>query len=300
VLALVFTALFTVYLIIPEAIFRFVFGFFVPTRTFALTRTETAYRAVLITIIPFLLAWCMSWYVPGPRTWPFPVRENTVQQRRADYRTVSASFYSDAEFTKSEKEFWHAATRCSRRQARLVSWYFVLVVAEALISGELASSYPKLKNKYLKWLSDRFLSPYISQWHPLLTPYLLPDTVVQADILCVDDTLYQGEVSQHFLKGAELSGIILAKPRRFDRAAYLKAKEEGKKPEPKEYWRAIPSQNLYFFADKILNINLSYLTVSGKISDASAVQRFLAEEISPEGIGRLTVSVQKAKQDQSK
>jgi hypothetical protein len=289
VLALVFSALFTVYLLVPEALFRLVFGFFIPSRTFVLTRTEKAYRAVLITIAPFLLAWALCWYVPGPRTWPFPIAENSVYQRRADYRAVSAAFYSDAEFTKLGEKFWRAATRCSRRQTRLVSWYFLLIILEACFLGAIAKNYTKLKNGVLIWISNAFLTAMISQWHPLLPK---TDTIVQADVLCVNDLLYQGEVSEYFLRDGELSGLILRKPRRFDKKAYDKAKEEGKKPAPKDFWRLIPSQNLYFFADKILNMNLTYVTASPAISNPGAVENFLAEEIPlPEGAVKLTISV---------
>jgi hypothetical protein len=295
-IALVFSALFTIYLLVPEAVFRLVFGFFIPSRSFVLTRTEKAYRAAIITVFPFLIAWGLTWYAPGPRSFPFPVKENSVQQRRADYKEVSAAFYSDVEFTREGKEFWHAVTRCSRRQARLVSWYILLVGFEALFIGLLAANYPKLKNKGLKWISNSFLTAYISQWHPLLPKH---GPIVQVDILCADHTLYQGELSDYFLKDGELSGIILKKPRRFDRPAYLKAKEEATKQgesktvDLKIFWRPIPSQHLYFFADKILNINLTYLTASDESTKPDAFEKFL-EETSPfKGVGKLTVEVEK-------
>ena len=150
-------------------------------------------------------------------------------------------------------------------------------------------------------MSDRLLSPYISQWHPLLTQDLLPGTVVQADILCTNNTLYQGIVSQYFMKEGELSGIILQKPRRFDRDPYLKAKNEGAKPEKKEYWISIPSQHLYFFVDKIVNMNLSYVTVAGTKASSAAVEKFLAEEFSPltKSLGKLSVSVVRQKKPTS-
>ena len=139
----------------------------------------------------------------------------------------------------------------------------------------------------------------ISQWHPLLPK---DDTiVVQADVLCVNGLLYQGAVSDYFLKEGELSGLILREPRRFDRKAYEKAKDEGKKPEPNEYWRQIPSQNLYFFADKILNMNLSYVTASRAISNPNAVENFIAGEIPlPQDVVKLTISVPKSTQEPSK
>lgn len=224
------------------------------------------------------------------RTYPFPVEENSAQQRRADYKTISAGFYSDSEFAKLGDEFWHAATRCARRQARLVSWYFLFVGLESFAIGVLVSNYPKLKSERLKWISNSFLTAYISQWHPLLPKR--EDIVVQIDILCTNDVLYQGELLDYFLKDGELSGIILKTPRRFDRVAYLKEKEAGNKPEAKDYWRSIPSKNLYFLADKIVNMNLTYLTPSEQIQDLEAVQKFLMETLRKE-VGKLTLSVER-------
>lgn len=290
-LALVFSALFTIYLLIPEGIFRLIFGLFIPPRSFVLTRVEKAYRAVLITVLPFLLAWALTWYMPGPRTWPFPVTQNTSQQRRADYKLVSAAFYSEKAFDVAEASVWHAVTRCSRRQARLVFWYFLLIALEAWLAGALGSNYPRLRRKYLKWLSDKLLSAYISQWHPLLQT---DGKEVQADILCVNDMLYQGTVSQYFLKDGELSGIILQNPRRFDRESYVKAKGSDKQPVPKDYWKPIPSKNLYFFSDKIVNINLTYLTSLGHPADPDAMKQFLENEIRPSGDTKLKIEIRKA------
>jgi hypothetical protein len=151
---------------------------------------------------------------------------------------------------------------------------------EAFFSGILATQYGKFRNnKLVQLLADRFVFLYISQWYVLLTSYLLPDTVVQVDILSVNDILYQGELSEYFLKDGELSGIILTNPKRFNRKPYLKEKEEGRQPDKKDYWVSIPSAHLYFFAEKILNINLSYINLSGQVTDSSAVERFLAEQI---------------------
>jgi hypothetical protein len=280
VIAVVVSVLLTFYLIIPETIFRMIFGSFVPTRNFVITGTETVKRAVIVALFPFAFALVLCWYVPGPQNWPFPTRQNTDQSRRSDYRVVAAAFYSDAEFAKSPEVFWRALTPCMRRQGRLVIWYLLLVSLEALISGKLAKDFPKYKNnKYGKWLSDVFLFRYISEWHPLLTSYLLPGHRVRADLLCTNNTLYQGEVSNHFLRDGQLTGIILAKPRRFDRERYLRARADGQKPDKEAYWVKIPSTNLYFFADKIFNMNLSYVTESGAPVDPSAIQSFIQTEL---------------------
>lgn len=118
-----------------------------------------------------------------------------------------------------------------------------------------------------------------------------------ADILCTNDTLYQGYVSQYFLKDGQLSGIILRSPRRFDRQPYLKAKEAGSKPNKDDYWIKIPSRNLIFLADKIFNMNVSFVPAPAEIEDSASVENFLADEFSPleKSLGKLTVSIEKEK-----
>jgi hypothetical protein len=291
VLALAFSVLITVYLVVPEAAFRYIFGSFVPTRSFVLTRVETVYRAVLVSVIPLLVALFLVWFVPGPSNWPFPVRGSTDQSRRTDYKIVAAALYSDAEFARTQRDFWPAFTRSSRRQARLVSWYYLTLALTAWGAGKLATKYGKYKsNSLYKAFADRFLFEYISQWYPLLTPYVLPSTSVRADILCTNDTLYQGTVADHFLSGGELSGIILQEPRRFDRKSYLEQKGRGAKPDKEKYWVPIPSELMYFFADKILNLNLTYLDQSGKAVDTRSVEKYLETQLGNR-TGKITVSV---------
>jgi hypothetical protein len=290
VLALVFSALLTVYIVIPEAIFRFFFGFHISARSFVLTRTETAYRAVLVAFLPFWIALLLAWYVPGPNHWPFPVRENSIQQRRMDYKIVASALYSEAEYSSLRRSFWIAFTRCSRRQARLASWYFLLIAIEAIFAGRFAAGYARNeKNRIRRWLRDRFLAPYISHWPPLLDI-----GQVQADILSADGILYQGTVSQYFIKNdGELSGIILHEPRRFNKERYRKDRDEGKEPKKEAYWTDIPSQNLYFFADKILNMNLTYVTDIRKIPSLAAADDYLARELRELTlrVGKLRISV---------
>ncbi len=297
-LAVAFSVLFTLYLLVPEAIFRTIFGFFIAPRNFVLTTTERAYRAVLVTLLPFSAALACSWYVPGVRDVPFPIKQNTVQLRRSDYKTVLAGMYSEAAFKESQKEFWPATTRCIRRQGRLVLWYYLLVTFESTALGWLASRYPKHRtSRFYRSAADKLLFPFISEWLPLLTPYLLlPGTTVQADILCTNDILYQGVVSEYFVQDGKLSGIILHKPRRFERTLYLKAKDEekqgGKKPDRKDYWIPIPSENLYFFPDKILNMNLTYLSPAGTPASVDAVTNLIEEVLgSAVDVGKVTVSI---------
>jgi hypothetical protein len=282
VLAVLFSLLLTLYLIIPEAIFRTIFGWFVPPRNFVLSRVETAYRALVVAVLPLAFALAGSWYLPIMQTFPFPVKNNTSELRRADYREVLSALYSDEEYRSSKKEFWSAFTKCARRQARLIAWYILAIVLEASAAGRLAADYAKYKSDPVySWLADKFLFSYISEWHPLLTPYMFVEkgTTVQADILCTNGTLYQGVVTQHFVKDGTLTGIFLTEPKRFKRDQYARDSNEsektgGEKPDKNKYWQEIPSQNLYFFADKIFNMNLTYRSPAGKL-DLEAVRKLL-------------------------
>lgn len=284
-LAVLFSLLLTLYLIIPEAIFRMIFGWYVPPRNFVISTAESAYRALVVAILPFAFAWAFSWYMPIVRSFPFPVRNGTTQSRRSDYKLVTSALYSEDEYKSSKKDFWPAFSRCARRQARLVSWYILLIGLEAWLAGWLAANYAKYRSFWLyNWLADKFLFSYISPWHPLLTPYLFveKDTTVQADILCTNGMLYQGTVSQYFAKDdGTLSGIFLREPKRYNRELYMKDREalekEGKKPDKNAYWQPIPSENLYFFADKIFNMNLNFKPPAGKVADREAIRKLLIE-----------------------
>jgi hypothetical protein len=264
VLALLFSALLTLYLIVPDAIFRFFFNRFVPLRTLVPTKVETIYRAAVLAIIPFVVAILLVWHVPLCNNWPFPVDDAHQQLRRADYKTVTSALYSEQEFNKVESSglFWPALTRSSRRQVRLLLWYYLTVVGEGILFGMLAARYGKYqRSKIYSFVAESLLIPNISEWHLLLTPFVFPEkkAIVRADVLCTDGTLYDGEVKQYFLDGRQLSGMILVEPRRYDRRRYLADCDKGLTPDKTKYWRDIPSAKLYLFADKILNINLNYV-----------------------------------------
>jgi hypothetical protein len=262
-LALTFSILLTLYLIIPDAIFRFFFSRYVPLRSLVPTRVETIYRAVALSFIPFVISTILVFWA-----WPFntyPLRVDARPgSRSADYKTVMAALYSEDMFKKNYEEFWPALNRSTRRQCRLLSWYYVLVVLEGVAFGFLSSNYGKYqKNRIYSALADGLLLPNISEWHVFLTAFVFADkkSPVLVDVLCTDGTLYDGQVTQYFLDGSKLSGMILDNPRRYDRKSLLADREMGKTVDPNAYWRKIPSANFYVFADKILNINLKSIGV---------------------------------------
>ena len=289
-LAVLLSFLVVLYLIVPDAIFRFVFKWFVPLRTLVPAKPETIYRAVVLASIPFVFATLLAWYVPPFNCWPFPV-SGTAGQRRTDYKIVAAALYSEAQFSKSDsaRQFWPAFTRCSRRQARLLVWLYLAVVGEGLLFGYLSKHYGRFRrNTLYSFLAEGLLLPNISEWHLLLTPFVFPGraATVDADILCTDGMLYNGEVAQYFLDGSKLSGIILVKPKRYDRRAYLVDVDKGLRPDKTKYWREIPSAKLYIFADRIVDINLNY---SPYESLPGPVRNFISQSLSDSRIS-ITVS----------
>lgn len=273
-LALTFSVLVTLYLIIPDAIFRFCFSRYVPLRTLVPTRVETIYRAVALAILPFVISIILVFWAWPFNTYPLRV-DGRAASRSADYKMVTAALYSEELFKKNYEEFWPALDRSCRRQCRLLSWYYLLVVFEGLAFGFLSSNYGKYQtNKIYSALADGLLLPNISEWHVLLTAFVFTDkkSPVLIDVLCTDGTLYDGEVTQYFLDGSKLSGMILDDPRRYDRKSLLADREAGKKVDPAAYWHKIRSANLYIFADKILNINL-------KSIEAESVKRYVSRSI---------------------
>jgi len=173
--------------------------------------------------------------------------------------------------------------------------YYVLVIVETIIFVVLVNHHGNWRAR--SRLYERFVQSVllrsINEWHYLLTPFNFPDIPklrIAADILIDGDRLYQGDVIEHFLdREGALSGLILENPRRFDRVRYLRAKDEEDSVKADDYWRDIPSSNLYIPKEKILNLNLQYPPVEATPAQAkSAVTA--TEELSKEGI-ELTVDI---------
>jgi hypothetical protein len=262
VIALVVSCLIAAYLLIPNALFRLVLSFKVPLKIFQERKIEDLTRAVVTLGAVFLIALLATWYCPFFKAHPFGFPD-TRQLRSSDYRIVASSFYSEALFKEYGNAFWDALSRSLRRQSRFICWYYLLVTGVAWFSGLLSKRYGQLRRfKPYSKFADIYLLPHISQWYVLLTSFTFRDkgTVVKADVLMTDDTLYRGDVAQHFVDAdGNLSGLFLANPSRFDRRTYLREKDFWKNTRPASfYWRPIPSAKLYLIGGKIVNLNLNY------------------------------------------
>jgi hypothetical protein len=279
VIALTFSALITAYLLIPNAIFRFVLGRFVPLRLFQERKTEDVTRAVFTLTFVYLAALWAVWFWPVCNAHPFNFPDN-ASLRTADYHIVASSLYSEAMFKEYKGEFWNALDRTLERQGRLLCWYYAFVLLLAVSSGLGIRNYGKLRrNKLFAWVADFYLLPHISQWYVVLTPFAFADkrTIVKADILMTDNTLYRGDVAEHFIdREGNLSGLFLADPKRFDRRAQLREQDTwGSARGLPAFWREIPSAKLYLLADKIVNLNLNYQPPLNTTDSEDIVKKFV-------------------------
>jgi hypothetical protein len=279
VIALAFSALITAYLIIPYALFRFLLGRFVPLRLFQERKTEDIARAVFTLAFVYLAALWAVWYWPICNAHPFSFPDNS-SLRLSDYQIVASGLYSETTFRQSQHEFWDALGRSVERQGRFLCWYYAFVFLLALLSGLGIKYYGKLRrNRLFAWIADFYLLPHISQWYVVLTPFAFEDkrTTVKADILMTDNTLYRGDVAEHFIdREGNLSGLFLANPLRFDRRAHLREQDAwGSARGPASFWREIPSAKLYLLADKIVNLNLNYQPPLNTTDSEDIVKKFV-------------------------
>jgi hypothetical protein len=294
VIALAASALLTAYLLIPNALFRFVLGRFVPLRLFQERKTEDVTRAVFTLAFVYLAALWVVWCWPGAKTHPFNFADNPDLKSR-DYQIVASSLYSEATFKEYKGEFWNAFDRALERQGRFLTWYYAFVLLLAVSSGLGIRNYGKLRrNKLFAWVADFYLLPHISQWYVVLTPFAFADkrTTVKADILMTDNTLYRGDVAEHFLdREGNLSGLFLANPLRFDRRSYFREQDAwGSARGLATFWREIPSAKLYLLADKIINLNLNYQPPLDTTDSQDIVKKFVYGKGIPKNV-QFTITI---------
>jgi len=260
------------YLLIPSGLFKSLYSLILPPiLKFQRTRAEEFTFAAIASLLPFFLALALVWTFAS---WPFAVDGDSASDRRDEYHKVIGTAISDKAFGEGAQTqaFWHATNRVIRRQARFLVWYYLLVVLEAWLCAWLTSNYGKWMTSLTGWrgrvyssIANKVLLPAISQWYVLLTPFSYPPhpkREVWVDVLSTLDVLYKGRVLNFFLdKDGELSGIFLEYPRRFDRRNFLKNSDRADGSiDTDPYWKRIPSNNLYIPNEKIVNLNVRYLT----------------------------------------
>lgn len=261
--ALFLSFVFLAYVVIPGTLFRRLFNLFVPLRRFQWTRTEELTTSVVTIVPPLIFAYLLVHFSYWFGHHPLDLLDS-VAQKWTDYKDVLSASYSEKYFTENRQAILQALERITRRQLHFISWFYLGTALEAIIAGLLTRYYGNLRQwRMLGRVIEKFVLPGLSEWHVMFTPFTFsrrPERVVQVDALMTDGNLYQGEVGDfHVDANGCLTGFLLKKARRFLRAEYKDDRKEGKTVTKEKYWRTIPGDSLYLLADKISNLNLSYL-----------------------------------------
>jgi hypothetical protein len=191
-----------------------------------------------------------------------PPSQGTVH----DYKEVFAASYRDSIFAADPDKFWRSVEDVWSAQEEFLGLFYLLVLVEAVGFVVLVRMYGNWKTfRPYGWIVEEVLLRGVNEWHVLLTDFNFPDKPkrkVAADLLTQEDHLYQGNVADYFTDSeGGLSGLVLEKPRRFDRPGYLTAKEKEKEGCPVQagdYWKPIRGENLFVPGEKILSLNLRY------------------------------------------
>jgi hypothetical protein len=285
------------YVLVPAAIFRWLASLLIELKNFQRTRTQEITFAVGASLAPFFLAWIIAWS-PLPHAIPL---NQTWSERRNDYKTVYSAILGEK--VPISQQSWQAVTRCGRRQADfLIFFYYPLVLIEAGIFAFLIRQYGEWKGyRIYRLIARKLLLPHLSEWEMLLTPFNFPSDPcleVWLDVLTSDNVLLRGVLGDRFLDAnGVLTGIILAhrpddgnvsgqggehSPKRFDREKYKRAFDVYPySTKPRDYWRDIPSGAFYVPSDKILNMNVTYVETDPSATAREAMKELADFEIEP-------------------
>jgi hypothetical protein len=304
---LVFSYYVVAYLLIPAALFRWFVALFIQLKNFQRTKTQEITFAVGASLLPFFLAWAVAWTSFIPHAMPI---QQSWGDRRSDYKMVYAGIVDEKDALP--QAFWKAVTRCGRRQADfLIFFYYPFVLIEAGFFALLVTRYGEWKgNPYYRLIARKLLLPHLSEWEMLLTPFNFPKNVsyeVWLDVLTSDNVLIRGLLGDRFLdSNGVLTGIVLAhrpddatlggqtgehSPKRFDREMYRRAAEVYPySTKAKDYWRDIPSGAFYVPSEKILNMNITYVATDPSTTAKEAMKELTEFEIEPLEGGETTDS----------
>ena len=254
-IALAATAVLACYLLIPNAIFRLIFNLLIPARNYARTRSEELTTAALVSLVPFLLALFVTFHLQTPPS----------AQAWNDHKVLlHAAIYGENANKLEAGPLWALTMRLIGAHGRFLTWYWPGVAIEALLLGLAGRQYGNwsragVTGEIYGYLAEALILPLVSEWHLLLTPFILPKhTHILVDVLTSDDHLYRGQGEPIVDRDGKLSVVMITEAARFDRPGYLEAKKTDQNIDPNEFWKIIPGAKLYVFQEKITNINVRY------------------------------------------
>jgi hypothetical protein len=261
-IALVAGFLLVAYLLAPGAIYRLTFSFYISSKRFQRTRTEEVVFSVLVTVIPFLLAWIILLHTPLGN---YPPIHGSIGKREA-YRSILSSLLSDN--THGSSALISAYLRAAAEQSRFIALLWLLCALEGWMTGRVIRSYGDYPDgSFLRGFCDRFLLKNVSEWQILFTTLSLrsddPRTVVEIDALSTLDVLYRGRLVNWFTdQDGKLAGIFLINAQRFRRDQIARDRANNIFKDNEKYWTPVPGSNLYLAAGTIANYNIRYVEPS--------------------------------------
>jgi hypothetical protein len=291
-LTLLVTALATAYFLVPELLYRYLFGVFLVRKNIAISRGEELVRGVFWAVVPLSIAWRLRyWETPLIHLWTMPDRA------RDSTKTVFAGLYTSESFSSNPGAFYHAITIFGRANGCLLARAYIIVAIGTLLSAAIAVRFGYLRDrgrswrrefqaKLPSWLWNWWLPrsiwklvagliyiailPRISEWHVALSPMLLRNRErrIEVDVMTKSGTLYRGQVQQkHVGADGDLQCLILSSPARFLYDAFTKDREkfkasetqsELKKPKIDNYWRDIPGELFLIAGDDVASVNVRH------------------------------------------
>ena len=267
------------YLLAPGAIYRLTFSFYISSKRFQRTRTEEVVFSVLVTVIPFLLAWILLLHTPlGSLPPTHPASYPSLGKREA-YRAVLSSLLSDT--TKGTPALLAAYLRCAAEQARFIAVLWLFCALEGWLTGRVIRSYGDYADgSFLRKFCDRFLLKNVSEWQVLFTTLALPSndprTIVEIDALSSLNILYRGRLVNWFTDQAgQLEGIFLIHAQRFQRDLLARDRAANIQKPNEDYWVPVPGSNLYLVASSLTSYNVRY----AEPTDLEFVEEELGERV---------------------
>ncbi len=267
------------YLLAPGAIYRLTFSFYISSKRFQRTRTEEVVFSVLVTVIPFLLAWILLLHTPlGSLPPTHPASYPSLGKREA-YHAVLSSLLSDT--TKGTPVLLAAYLRCAAEQARFIAVLWLFCALEGWLTGRVIRSYGDYADgSFLRKFCDRFLLKNVSEWQVLFTTLALPSNdpriIVEIDALSSLNILYRGRLVNWFTDQAgQLEGIFLIHAQRFQRDLLARDRAANIQKPNEDYWVPVPGSNLYLVASSLTSYNVRY----AEPTDLEFVEEELGERV---------------------
>jgi hypothetical protein len=261
-IALVAGFLLVAYLLAPGAIYRLTFSFYLSSKRFQRTRTEEIVFSVLVTVIPFLLAWIVLLHTP---IGGYPAIQSPIGKRQA-YSAILSSLVPDV--THGSPALISAYLRATAEQARFIGLLWLLCAVEGWMLGHVVRNYGDYPDgSFLRAFCDRFLLKNVSEWQILFTTLSLrsddPRTVVEIDALSSLNVLYRGRLVNWFTdQDGKLAGVFLINAQRFRREQIARDRAANVFKKTEEYWASVPGSNLYLVASSLTSYNVRYVEPS--------------------------------------